>query len=124
MDSGVGIYPGLASTERLVFPGRGRSRRRAGSRGRREGEVAFAVADERGGIRGLDAHRPFLSASLSKAMILVAYLRQRWPRHRADRSPTCRALGYMIRLSDNASADTMYARVGDERLGAGPRRPA
>jgi hypothetical protein len=116
VDSGVGVYPSLAATERLVFPGPAaldRARRFARAR---EGEVAFAVADDRGGISGVDVHRPFASASLSKAMILVAYLRKLAAEDGEPSQSDMLTLGYMIRLSDNASADTIYSRVGDEAL--------
>ncbi|MDQ3647340.1 MAG: class A beta-lactamase-related serine hydrolase, partial [Actinomycetota bacterium] len=116
VDSGVGVYPSLAAAERLVFPGPGaldRARRFARAR---QGEVAFAVADDRGGISGIDVHRPFQSASLSKAMILVAYLRKLAAEDGEPSQSDLLSLGYMIRLSDNASADTIYARVGDRAL--------
>ena len=58
--------------------------------------------------------RTFPSASLSKAMVLVAFLRQAERRaHARRRAAERESLGYMIRLSDNASADTIYAKVGD-----------
>jgi hypothetical protein len=116
LDSGVGVYPSLAVAERLVFPGPAaldRARRYARTR---EGEVAFAVADDRGGISGVDVHRPFPSASLSKAMILVAYLRKLAAEDGEPSQSDLLSLGYMIRLSDNASADTIYSRVGDRGL--------
>jgi len=116
VDSGVGVYPSLAAAERLVFPGTealDRARRFARAR---EGEVAFAVADDRGGISGVDVHRPFPSASLSKAMILVAYLRRLAADDVEPSESDLLTLGYMIRLSDNASADVIYSRVGDEAL--------
>ena len=116
VDSGVGIYPRLTAPERLVFPGPealARARRFARAR---EGEVAFAVADDQGGISGLDVHRPFPSASLSKAMMLVAFLRGLAAENAEPSESDLVTLGYMIRLSDNASADTIYARVGDQAL--------
>jgi len=114
VDSGVGVFPALAPTARLAFPsGLAIEAARRYARGRK-GEVAFAVADERGALSGLDPGRPFLSASLTKAMILVAFLRQVAEPTASERE----SLGFMIRLSDNASADRMYARVGDEGLRA------
>jgi len=116
VDSGVGVYPRLTTAERLAFPGPAaldRARRFARAR---EGEVAFAVADDHGGISGLDVHRPFPSASLSKAMILVAYLRGLAAEDAEPSESDLLTLGYMIRLSDNASADIVYSRVGDEGL--------
>ena len=112
VDSGMGVYPALTPPARLASPGGPTvEQARRFDRGR-EGEVAFAVADERGAVRGLDADRRFLSASLSKAMILVAFLRRA-----GEPTPSERvSLSFMIRLSDNASADRMYASVGDAGL--------
>jgi beta-lactamase class A len=42
--------------------------------GQREGNVGVAVVDSHGVLRGYHAHRQFQSASLAKAMLLVAYL--------------------------------------------------
>lgn len=116
VDSGVGVYPSLATPERLAFPGPAALAQARRFTSAREGEVAFAVADDRGGITGLGARRPFSSGSLSKAMILVAYLRKLAEGHADPSQSDLLSLGYMIRLSDNASADTIYSRVGDKRL--------
>jgi hypothetical protein len=116
-DSGVGVYPALSSTEELEFPGPAAleaARRYARTR---RGDVAFAVTDDRGGIRGLELRRTFSSASLVKAMLLVAALdqlaKEGRPLLRAERS----RLELMIRVSDNDAASTTY-----DRLGAGPVR--
>ena len=78
----------------------------------REGDVGVAVVNSRGVLRGYNAHRQFQSASLSKAMLLVAYLR-RHPRP----APAMRAtLTTMIEESDNASADIVYDVVGNSGL--------
>lgn len=112
VDSGVGVYPALAPPVRLAYPsGAAIAAARRFARAR-DGEVAFAVAGERGGVSGLDADRTFSSASLTKAMMLVAFLRRRAEPTESERV----SLGYMIRLSDNESADRIYARVGDEGL--------
>lgn len=112
VDSGVGVYPALAPPVRLAFPsGAAIAAARRFAR-ERDGDVAFAVADERGGVSGLDPGRTFSSASLSKAMILVAFLRRRAEPTASERV----SLGYMIRLSDNESANRIYARVGDAGL--------
>lgn len=72
---------------------------------------SFALIDTRGRRYGFAEHRRYISASLSKAMMLVAYLRQIAPRrpNAAERA----ALGPMITMSDNDRADAIYARVGD-----------
>ena len=115
VDSGAGVYPALAPPARLAFPG-GAAIRAARRFARGRGDVAFAVAYGRGGVSGTGVNRTFPSASLSKAMILVAFLRQRAEQGVAPTESERVSLGYMLRLSDNASADRIYARVGDAGL--------
>jgi Beta-lactamase enzyme family len=82
----------------------------------RGGSVSFAVVDERRRLRGFGANARYSSASLVKAMLLVAYLNQRGVKgrrlHRADR----RLLGPMIRVSDNDAASAIYERIGSGAL--------
>jgi beta-lactamase family protein len=84
-----------------------RARRFARSR---EGAVAFAVVDPVHRPRGLCRTMRFPSASVSKAMLLVAVLR------RAAAKPLGetlrRQLRAMITVSDNDAASAVYARVG------------
>lgn len=111
-DSGVGVYPALTSPDGLVFPGPAALRSAARYAARR-GKVSFAVADGRGAVAGVAMNRQFPSASLSKAMILVAFLRQAERRRTRLTPAEIESLGYMIRLSDNGSADAVFAKVGD-----------
>jgi hypothetical protein len=70
------------------------------------------VIDER---RRVHAHRgtaQYSSASLVKAMLLVAYLNRREVRRRHLHRSERRLLGPMVRLSDNDAASAVYARVG------------
>jgi hypothetical protein len=76
----------------------------------RAGSVAFAVADERGRVRGHRVSVPFASASLSKAMLLVAALRR--ARDRPLSGPERAALRPMITLSDNDAAWDVYRMIG------------
>lgn len=115
-DSGVGVYPTLTPPRLLVFPGAAAlidARRWIDTR---EGLVAFAVADARGGVSGILPRQRFRSASLTKAMILVAFLRRLETLRKGPTPFEQQSLGYMIRLSDNASSDSIYRRVGDEAL--------
>lgn len=115
-DSGVGVYRALEAPARLPLPddrALASARRFARSR---PGVVSFAVADERGGVRGAGARRPYPSASLTKAMILVARLRELAAAGEVPSQSEAATLGFMIRLSDNGSADQAYATVGDAPL--------
>ena len=95
-----------------VFPTRAQvasARRFARSRA---GDVSFAVIDSRGRVQGLHVHRRYRSASVAKAMLLVAYLRRHPRPSRSARS----ALSKMIRVSDNDAATAIYPMVGDAAL--------
>jgi len=79
---------------------------------RRVGEVSFSVRTRRDRWE----HRPRMranSASLIKAMLLVAYLDQRTVRTRALGPADREALEPMIRFSDNESASRVREIVGD-----------
>jgi beta-lactamase class A len=83
---------------------------------RRGGQVSLAVVDTRGRLRGRDAGRRYVSASVVKALLLAAELR----RLRRDGLPldagTRELLKAMITRSDNKSADAIYERVRDAGL--------
>jgi beta-lactamase class A len=83
---------------------------------RRAGVVSFAVIDESGRLRGDHVHRIHSSASVVKAMLLVAYLRQPDVRDRHLARADRRTLGPMIKRSDNQAADAVYERVGPGAL--------
>jgi hypothetical protein len=78
----------------------------------RSGRVAVAVVDSRGHAYGYHAARPYVTASTVKAMLLVAYLR----RHHTVSGGMRATLTRMITVSDNASADTVFADVGRSGL--------
>jgi hypothetical protein len=81
---------------------------------RRAGMVAFAVLERDERPRGLHRTVRFRSASVVKAMLMVAVLR-RAGRHRV--SAVKRALMHrMITVSDNDAASTLYAEVGGHGL--------
>jgi hypothetical protein len=83
----------------------------------RTGAASFAVVDERGRIHGHRRGVRYSSASLVKAMLLVAYLDRKEVRRRALRPAERRLLGPMVRLSDNDAATAIYQRVGVDGLG-------
>jgi Beta-lactamase enzyme family len=78
----------------------------------RTGSASFAVTDERDRIRGSRRSVQYSSASLVKAMLLVAYLDQRRVRDRRLHGSERQLLGPMIRASDNDAASAVYRRVG------------
>ncbi len=92
----------------------------------RSGAVAFAVIDDGGRLRGMNAGVPFSSASASKALLLAAELRRLRTGGLPLDDDTRALLAAMITYSDNRAADAIYARVGDAGLadvaeGAGMR---
>ena len=76
--------------------------------------VSWAVIDTRGRLYARDGARHHRSASVTKALLLVAYLRRlgRQPVPAAAR----RVLGPMIRESDNDDATAVHRIVGDAGL--------
>lgn len=78
----------------------------------RRGRVAFAVVDSHGRLRGSSSARSYPSASVIKAMLLVAVLERRGkhPLTREERAD----LGPMIRRSSNKAARRVYAGLGRE----------
>jgi beta-lactamase class A len=87
----------------------------------RAGDVSFAVRTERRtwSWRGTT---PYRSASVVKAMLLVAYLRRGDVRRRALRRDERALLDPMVRRSDNSAANAIHARVGLAALSALGRR--
>lgn len=82
----------------------------------RQGRVSFAVVDTRGRLSGQGSREAFPSASMVKAMLLVAYLDQPARRARALGSSEKALLDPMVRVSDNRAASAVYAQVGDPGL--------
>lgn len=78
----------------------------------RSGIVSFALIDSQGRLHGYQPNLRYRSASLVKAMILVAYLRRvSWGQLPLDRNARAR-LGPMITVSDNIDANWAYDRIG------------
>jgi D-alanyl-D-alanine dipeptidase len=103
-----------AKARPALFPPPARIRSARRFLGSRAGIVSWALIDSHGRLHGLEPRRVYVSASLVKAMLLVAYLRAI-----GDRAPTPSeqaALGPMITQSDNDLATAIYLRVGDAAL--------
>jgi beta-lactamase family protein len=75
---------------------------------------SFALIDSHDRLRGWAPHRRYVTASVVKAMLLVARLRQI-----GNQMPSASdqaVLNPMIRVSDNDAADVAYGWVGDAGL--------
>jgi hypothetical protein len=73
------------------------------------------VVDTNGKTSGASSHRTFLTASVVKAMLLVAYLRMLHSHHRGLSSSDRAILHPMIHVSDNNAATAVWRRVGRDR---------
>jgi hypothetical protein len=81
---------------------------------------SFALIDTHGRLHGFAPHRRYITASVVKAMILVARLRQI-----GNRMPSASdqaVLNPMIQVSDNDAATVAYGWVGDSGLLAVAKR--
>jgi hypothetical protein len=87
----------------------------------RAGAVTFVLVDTHGRRFGVRYRQPVRGVSLIKSLVLVAYLREPDVRARSLGAGERELLGAMIRVSDNAAAGTMIARVGRARLEAAAR---
>jgi hypothetical protein len=83
----------------------------------RAGRTALAVVDSEGRVSGLREHQTFITASVVKAMLLVAYLRRLHAlgQRRVD-SRSNSFLYPMINVSDNSAATQCWSIVGDAGL--------
>ena len=114
---GASPAPGASASAALVvlaplppaFPGKKAAAAARDWMAGRDGDVAFAVVNTNGEpAGGYREHEPFQLASLSKAVLLVASLRD-------DPTPgatTEATLTKMITESDNGAAYTIYGQVG------------
>jgi hypothetical protein len=89
---------------------------------RRHGRVAFALVDQAGVVHGVRLRARFLSASLVKAMLLVAYLNQADVLQRPLAKPERERLASMIQRSDNDAATSVRDMVGNVGLRKVARR--
>jgi hypothetical protein len=98
--------------ERAVLPLPGQVARAHAFAAGRAGVVSFAVVDTAGRLRCHGCHRRYVSASVVKAMVLVAYLRRLAVEERALAASDRALLGPMIRISDNQAATVAYRHAG------------
>ncbi|MEA2449531.1 MAG: hypothetical protein QOG63_1463 [Thermoleophilaceae bacterium] len=115
-------WPRLVSMRHLDGPWGSAFRRAEHFATRRGGRVSIALINPSGQILRYHATRPYYSASVVKAMLLVAYLNRRGIRgHRL--SASSRALLHpMITRSDNGAATRAYSIVGARGLARVGRR--
>lgn len=88
----------------------------------RTGVVSFAAVNSDDKLRGEAAGRRFAAASVVKAMLLAAETRRLKHQGLGMDDATDSLLTSMITISDNAAADSIYARVGDAGLNAAAAR--
>lgn len=82
----------------------------------RLGDVSFALIDLRSRLRSFHSGRTAPAASVIKAMLLAAYLRQPGVRNRRLQADEKALLKPMIRVSDNAAGIQVAGIVGGERI--------
>jgi hypothetical protein len=112
------VRPAAADAEiahvakRSVFPWQRRTAQASRWAKGRHGVVSFAVIDARGVLHTRHASRRFPSASVVKALLLVAYLDRPSVRHRRLGQGERGLLAPMIRTSDNDAASRVMSVVG------------
>jgi hypothetical protein len=107
------VAPARPSSAAAPLPSAEQVQRAAAWAKRREGVVAWALVTPSGRTVGRGATRLYPSASVSKALLLVAALR-RFPH--SDVPADLRALlEPMIRSSSNRAAHQVFARLGRDR---------
>jgi hypothetical protein len=90
----------------------------------RDGLVSFAVVDIHGKLHCYHCRLHYVSASLVKAMLLVAYLGRLAAEGRPLTASDRTLLDPMIRVSDNDSATAVYGRAGGDPALTGLARRA
>jgi hypothetical protein len=99
------------------FPGPAAIARAEAYLSKRVGRTALAVVDSEGRLFGVNVHRTFVTGSVVKAMLLVAYLRRLNALGRHEVDAYSRSFLYpMIHVSDNSAATQTWSIVGDSGL--------
>ena len=78
--------------------------------------TSVALIDTDGLMTGLRAKRRFVSASVVKTVMLVAYLRKLTRERGTLDEATAETLRAMITVSDNQAADSIYYGLGDDPI--------
>ncbi len=109
-------YTGSGSLP-VGYPSPAAVARAAGYLATRTGRTAFAVVNSEGRLSGVHMHWTFVSASVVKAMLLVAYLRRLNAEGRHSVDAYSNSFLYpMINVSDNDAATQTWSIVGDGGL--------
>jgi Beta-lactamase enzyme family len=111
-----------AGTRSAAFPSRAATRRAWSYASGREGIVSAALVGADGRLHGLRADRPFVSASMVKAVMLAAYLNQLAEQGEQLDYASSVTLEEMITYSDNDAADRIYSLLGDAPIEEAGRR--
>ena len=109
------LYQGTGKAP-FGYPSRGSIDRARRYLAGRAGVKSFAVVTSEGRLYGSHVHRRFVSASVVKAMLLVAYLRKLHHAHRSLDAYSRSLLHPMIHVSDNDAATKVWSIVGNHRL--------
>jgi hypothetical protein len=109
-------YHGAGSLP-VGYPGPAAIARAAAYLRRRTGRTGFAVVDSEGRLSGVNVHATWVSASVVKAMLLVAYLRRLDARGQRYVDANSNSFLYpMINVSDNTAATKTWSIVGNAGL--------
>jgi hypothetical protein len=108
--------PASAQEPPPPYPWASRVDSAAGYAGDRDGRVSFAVVSPDGRVRGRNIHARYRSASVVKAMLMVAYLNEPGVRGRSLRRADQELLRPMIVRSDNRAASRIRDVVGNDAL--------
>jgi hypothetical protein len=101
----------------LGFPGPGTIASAKRYLWRRIGRTAFAVVDSEGRLSGVNMHRTFITGSVVKAMLLVAYLRRLKAMGKRSVDSSSNSFLYpMIHVSDNNAATRCWSIVRNTGL--------
>lgn len=115
--AGIAALAVVASLTGAAYPNRHQMESARQYLRHRSGIVGVGVIDSHGRVRGIHDRRRFVTASVIKAMLLVAYLRKLEHHGRRHLTRYERAhLRPMIHVSSNDAATWTYNRVGDARL--------